>query len=278
MLELQSKIKPFRFATDKSASAENVGHEHGRHQYHPTPDPFASRSLTPPPPPTTTTTKSRGFRARPCPRKMFSNYFYHKMWEEEQFRALNRRLRADEMLQMSATPPSMRSAAGKRAGSSSVFHTQCSPPAVAPDRSQSVASSQRTSRKRGKRRSTRTPPSAGGAARSEFITTCTHPFRFETSRRSVERKIFAAAVAESKAASRTPTTATSTTLTSAQLPAVYSTARPNLAANLRAEWSRKKICELTCGAAERAAAGERRNGRQAWGVRKMPGWKSLYYE
>lgn len=72
---------------------------------------------------------------------------------------------------------------------------------------------------------------------------------------------------------------------------VYPAARPNLAAQLRAEWARKKICDMSCGGngggvdvligADKAAVIRSTGGGSrtpSWGVRKMPGWKSLYYE
>lgn len=280
MLELQAKIQPFHFATDKPpllSTADNDLSEHdplhsGR-QYSPTPDPFA---FQPP-------AKSRRFRARACPRKLFSNYFYHKMWEEEQFRGLNHRLRADEMLRLAATPPSMRKHRKKTA-----FHDQCIVPvgdapttASASDRSLSATSSQRGRKRCGanKRPSKRSVTS--NVCGPNFVTTGTQPFRFETTRRSVNRKVPTSSVADS---ANTPTTLSvgraPQFLRSTPVP-IYPAARPNLAANLRAEWSRKKICDVTCDrtpANARHATATSSEQRHSWGVRKMPGWKSLYYE
>ncbi|KAK3921689.1 Protein FAM161A [Frankliniella fusca] len=47
------------------------------------------------------------FRARPIPRNLFSNYIYQKKQEDEFFRALKRKVRAEEMLRAASLPPSM---------------------------------------------------------------------------------------------------------------------------------------------------------------------------
>lgn len=57
---------------------------------------------------------------------------------------------------------------------------------------------------------------------------------------------------------------------------MYPTARPNLAANLRVEWARKKIHELSI-EPEKTFPKEKLR-RPSWGVRKSPAWKSLYFE
>ncbi|XP_034250275.1 uncharacterized protein LOC117650782 [Thrips palmi] len=47
------------------------------------------------------------FRARPIPRNLFSNYVYQKKQDDEFFRALKRKVRAEEMLRAASLPPSM---------------------------------------------------------------------------------------------------------------------------------------------------------------------------
>lgn len=267
MLELQSKIKPFHFATDKpplTPMGDNDPLPSG-HLYTPTPDPFAYQAPA----------KSKRFRARACPRKLFSNYFYHKMWEEEQFRSLNRRLRADEMLQMATTPPSMRKHRKKTA-----FHGQCTASdgtATAPtERSQSVASSHRGRKRSGAKRAVKRSATSNTCG-PNFVTTGSHPFRFETTRRSANRK--ASTPADDSVTTTSLSTGRAPTFLQSTPVPIYPAARPNLAANLRAEWSRKKICDLTCGVPAESRTGVGRGeSRQSWGVRKMPGWKSLYYE
>lgn len=47
------------------------------------------------------------FKAKPVPKNLFSNYAYERMREEDFYRALKKRIRAEEMLKSSSLPPSM---------------------------------------------------------------------------------------------------------------------------------------------------------------------------
>lgn len=47
------------------------------------------------------------FKAKPVPKNLFSNYIYKKMHEDEFYRALQKRIRAEEMLKAASLPPSM---------------------------------------------------------------------------------------------------------------------------------------------------------------------------
>ncbi|KAJ1529863.1 hypothetical protein ONE63_006597 [Megalurothrips usitatus] len=49
----------------------------------------------------------KNFRARPIPRNLFSNYVYQKRQEDEFFRALKRKVRAEELVRTASLPPSM---------------------------------------------------------------------------------------------------------------------------------------------------------------------------
>lgn len=51
--------------------------------------------------------KVKHFKAKPVPRNLFSNYIYKKMHEDEFYRALQKKIRAEEMLKASSLPPSM---------------------------------------------------------------------------------------------------------------------------------------------------------------------------
>lgn len=51
--------------------------------------------------------KVKHFTAKPVPRNLFSNYIYKKMHEDEFYRALQKKIRAEEMLKASSLPPSM---------------------------------------------------------------------------------------------------------------------------------------------------------------------------
>lgn len=51
--------------------------------------------------------KIKQFKAKPVPKNLFSNYVYKKMHEDEFYRALQKKIRAEEMLKASSLPPSM---------------------------------------------------------------------------------------------------------------------------------------------------------------------------
>ncbi|KAJ0173670.1 hypothetical protein K1T71_010819 [Dendrolimus kikuchii] len=51
--------------------------------------------------------KKKKFKARPVPKNLFSNYFYDKMKEDEFFRSMNKRIRAEEMLRHANYPGNM---------------------------------------------------------------------------------------------------------------------------------------------------------------------------
>lgn len=179
-IELQAKMKPFTFAdktaTEPHSCSPNCGDSPEGDQRQ------DERKIA----------TDHCFRAKPCPKNLFSNYFYHKMWEDEYFRALNRKIRAEELLKMSSLPPSMR----RREHSDSDVVT-CSSSVivqpVTPIKSERSCSAQ--SSKRGKRRSRRTKKkpdychlTTKVVKAPDFITTCPQPFEFETAKRSTSRK------------------------------------------------------------------------------------------
>ncbi|XP_076268836.1 uncharacterized protein LOC143201585 isoform X1 [Rhynchophorus ferrugineus] len=51
--------------------------------------------------------KIKKFKAKPIPKNLFSNYIYKKMHEDEFYRALQKKVRAEEMLKHASLPPSM---------------------------------------------------------------------------------------------------------------------------------------------------------------------------
>lgn len=120
---------------------------------------------------------------------MFTNYFYHKLWEGDQFRALNRRIRAEELLKISSLPKSMK----KRQAKSNGSHTRGDILEAPSDRSESVTSSikRAVGCKKGKKRPKRKTSSRSTtpANRNCFITTSVNPFEFETAKRSLSRNV-----------------------------------------------------------------------------------------
>lgn len=180
-IELQAQMKPFTFADKTTTEAHSCSPNSGD---------SPENDQRPDEP---KSSNDHCFRAKPCPKNLFSNYFYHKMWEDEYFRALNRKLRAEELLKMSSLPPSMRRREHADSdvltcSSSIIVH-----PVTTTIKSERSCSAQST--KRGKRRSRRTkkkPDYCHLTTKVEkapdFITTCPQPFEFETAKRSTSRK------------------------------------------------------------------------------------------
>lgn len=112
------------------------------------------------------------------------------MWEDEHFRTLNRKIRAEELLKMSSLPPSMR----KRDKQVAKFHTKserCTSAA-----SNTGGSSKRNNGKRKKRPKKKVPDyshshdkikTSLNDRQNDFITTCPDPFEFETEKRCDQR-------------------------------------------------------------------------------------------
>lgn len=67
-IELQAQIKPFRFNGGDRPSSRCLSRTAST--------PNLETSLERP----------NSFKANPCPKRLFSNYFYNKMWEDEYFR------------------------------------------------------------------------------------------------------------------------------------------------------------------------------------------------
>lgn len=59
---------------------------------------------------------------------------------------------------------------------------------------------------------------------------------------------------------------------------IYPAARPNLAANLRVETSRKKVYEIKNVDQDLIPPMRTNPQKINWGVRKSPAWKSIYFE
>ncbi|CAH1956561.1 unnamed protein product [Acanthoscelides obtectus] len=89
--ELQAQMKPFSF-TKRDEEIQELTRELSRS----TPNLYYEPPL-----------KIKKFKAKPIPKNLFSNYIYKKMHEDEFYRALQKRIRAEEMLRAASLPPSM---------------------------------------------------------------------------------------------------------------------------------------------------------------------------
>ncbi|XP_055585816.1 protein FAM161A [Uranotaenia lowii] len=241
-IELQSQIKPFHFSERLSRPSNNR---------------CLSRSLSSPALLTTgLETPTTNFKAKPCPKNLFSNYFYFKMWEDEYFRDMNKRLRAEEMLKQASLPPAMArrerliqrsklSSADEELGLDPVVGTQLT---------------KKTKRKRKSKRSAKRKKSAEQKC-VEYFASMQQQQQHQQSRSMKEKLHYPSSNSScaSTSADRNPTP-------------IYPVNRPNLAATLRTEWCRKKLRDLEL---EDNVASIKRVPKFQWGVKKSQAFQNL---
>ncbi|KAJ8985952.1 hypothetical protein NQ317_010710 [Molorchus minor] len=88
---LQAQMKPFSF-TKRDEEIQEITKQFSKSS----PDLFLEPPL-----------KVNKFKAKPIPKNLFSNYIYRKMHEDEFYRSLQKKIRAEEMLRAASLPPSM---------------------------------------------------------------------------------------------------------------------------------------------------------------------------
>ncbi|XP_023015946.2 uncharacterized protein [Leptinotarsa decemlineata] len=238
--DLQAQMKPFSF-TKRDEEIQELTKELSK----------SSPNLYSDPP-----LKIKKFKAKPIPKNLFSNYIYTKMHEDEYYRALQKKIRAEEMLRASSLPPSM----AKREKSSSKME-------VCP-------------------RSFRDSPKEGNILRKlksvpnfkayherfekeleelkyEFISTSPRPFKLKTSRR--RKRNYSASSKSSSTKTPSPSSCN-----------LSSVSRSNLAALLRIQSARQKQETEMMTKLEEAKLKEEARWREKL-MRKKPVWEALAY-
>ncbi|XP_037876438.1 protein FAM161A [Bombyx mori] len=212
--------------------------------------------------------KKKRFRAKPIPKNLFSNYFYNNMKEDEYFRSMNKRIRAEEMLRTSQYPGNMATRDRSRL-STPAAHSDLPidpspgiPSTVSSDRQRCVSPSKNRTVK-------------GKKIKEDFVTTSPQPFRLCTADRAAKKmeNITMKMYQESKSSESTKDTALGPAARAYSALELRGNAsgRSNLAALLRAEAVRRKF-EMD--AANRLAEHRRRmetrqRDRQ---LRSKPAW------
>ncbi|KAM3962472.1 LOW QUALITY PROTEIN: uncharacterized protein ACR2FA_003375 [Aphomia sociella] len=124
--------------------------------------------------------KKKKFRARPVPKNLFSNYFYDKIKEDEFFRSMNRRIRAEELLRTSNYPGSMATRERSRLSTPAAHSdlpidpSPANPSVTSSDRQRCISPT-KNRRRRDK------------LEKEDFITTSPQPFRFNTAERAAKK-------------------------------------------------------------------------------------------
>ncbi|XP_063831672.1 protein FAM161A [Ostrinia nubilalis] len=182
--------------------------------------------------------KKKRFRARPVPKNLFSNYFYDKVKEDEFFRSMNRRIRAEEMLRASNYPGTM--AARDRSRLSTPAAHSDLPIDPSPAVPSSTSSDRRPSSPMKCRRKEK-------CAKEDLITTSPQPFRFTTADRAAKKmqEVANKVYQESKCTESVGDSAAAGIVGARAYSALdlraAASGRSNLAALLRAEAVRRKF-------------------------------------
>ncbi|KAG5896171.1 hypothetical protein JTB14_016946 [Gonioctena quinquepunctata] len=237
---LQAQMKPFSF-TKRDEEIQELTRELSK----------SSPNLYSEPP-----LKIKKFKAKPIPKNLFSNYIYRKMHEDEYYRALQKKIRAEEMLRASSLPPSM----AKRERSESKMD-------VCP------RSFRYTSREEKLPRKSKTVPNFKAyhdkfereleELKNEFISTSPRPFKLKTSRRARRNH-------------RNSSASSSTKTPSPSSYDLTSVSRSNLAAVLRIQSARQRLETEMMRKLEEAKLKEEARWREKL-MRKKPVWEALAY-
>ncbi|CAO1336852.1 unnamed protein product [Diamesa serratosioi] len=97
-IKLQSQMKPFHFSESRNSTRKCLSRSFS--------SPHLKQSDNDSEPEDTSINNVQ-FKANPFPKNLFCNYVHYRMWEDNYFRALNKKLRAEELLKLSKLPPSM---------------------------------------------------------------------------------------------------------------------------------------------------------------------------
>ncbi|XP_055636223.1 protein FAM161A [Toxorhynchites rutilus septentrionalis] len=239
-IELQSQMQPFHFS-------ERLSRPNSR---------CLSRSLSSPALLTTGFERepkpAHTFKAKPCPKNLFSNYFYFKMWEDEYFRNMSKRVRAEELLKQSHLPPSM----ARR--EKTISRRSCL------SRADSLNSTdghgKKSKRKRKAKRSAKRKKSIEERC-AEYFAGAVSNAPEKPQPKSSGRPLYP---------SSNSSCSTSGDLGTNPAP-IYPVNRPNLAATLRTEWCRKKLRDIEL----EDSGAVKKPSRPQWGVKKSQAFQNL---
>ncbi|CAG9837615.1 unnamed protein product [Diabrotica balteata] len=203
--------------------------------------------------------KIKKFKAKPIPKNLFSNYIYRKMHEDEYYRALQKKIRAEELLKAASLPPSM----AKRERSKPKLN-------VCPRSFSNLSTEEKVIKK------SKFVPNYRAYQdkfekeledmKNEFISTSPRPFKLKTSKRARRH------LRQSSASSKTSSSKTATPC-SFDMSSINTS---NLAAILRIQSARQKIEMEMIRALDEAQRRDEARWREKL-FRKKPIWHNLAY-
>ncbi|CAH1116587.1 unnamed protein product [Phaedon cochleariae] len=239
---LQAQMKPFSF-TKRDEEIQELTRELSK----------SSPNLYSDPP-----LRIKKFKAKPIPKNLFSNYIYRKMHEDEYYRALQKKIRAEEMLRAASLPPSMakREKTKPKVDVCPRSYRDCLKEERASKKSRSISNFKTYHDKIEKELE---------ELKNEFISS-PRPFKLKSSKRVRRHQRHSSA--SSKSSSTKITTPSSFDL--------QSISRSNLAAVLRIQSARQKLETEMMTQLEEAKLKEEARWREKL-MRKKPVWQALAY-
>ncbi|KAJ8925764.1 hypothetical protein NQ315_009612 [Exocentrus adspersus] len=238
---LQAQMKPFSF-TKRDEEIQELTREFSKSS----PNLYQDLPL-----------KVKKFKANPIPKNLFSNYIYKRMHEDEFYRALQKKIRAEEMLKAASLPPSM----AKRAKSKPKTE-------ICPRSFRDLKREEKPLKK------SKSIPNYKACheqyekqleeLKQEFISTSPRPFKLKTSKRGKRN------CRNSSASSKSSSTRTPSSLD------FSSVNRSNLAAVLRIQSARQRLEMEMMQKLEEAKLKEEARWREKL-MRKKPVWQTLAY-
>lgn len=199
--------------------------------------------------------KIKQFKAKPIPKSLFSNYIYEKMYEDDFYRTLQKKIRAEEMLKNASLPPSM----AKREKNKTIYD-------VCPRSFRNLDVEELIGFEKKKRRPLPDYKKIQEdfekqleELKSEFISTSPRPFKFK------KRKNKYAKASSSSGSSRTNSAS-----------ALGAVSRSNLAAVLRMESAKKRLEDRMSEKLEEARIKEEARWREKL-LRQKPVWQALAF-
>ncbi|XP_038206885.1 protein FAM161A [Zerene cesonia] len=246
--ELRAQMKPFSF-TKREENVNNNACERAEH------------SLP-------KNKKKRRFKARPVPKNLFSNYFYDKSRENNFFRSMNKRIRAEEMLRNASVPGNMEMRERSRLSTPAAHSDLPIDPSLAGASVSSADNPRSISPTKGSRKSAKN-------VKDSFITTSPQPFRFNTADRAnkkmqdIHKKVCQGSNC-SESSGHHGISETTKAYSALDLNSI-AVGRSNLAALLRAEAVRKKFEQeaARCLSEQRRKRESKYRDRQ---LRSKPAW------
>ncbi|XP_045470304.1 protein FAM161A-like [Harmonia axyridis] len=197
------------------------------------------------------------FRAKPVPKNLFSNYIYHKMYEDEFYRSLQKKIRSAEMLKAASLPPSM----AKREQNKKIYDV-CPKSYKTMTYSDEFPEFMRSKKIPDFKKFHDLYEKELEDLKNEFISTSPRPFKFRRSKSKCKKD------------NKTISSGSSSRTTSAS--GLRAVSRSNLAAVLRIESARKRLQDHMDQKLEEARVKEEARWREKI-MRKKPVWESLAY-